>query len=100
MIYHRDMLWHLIPLNDIRVKGIQDDNVVSLGRIREVWPIKPISMVVLLLDTLDHRLSRVFLIALIKVDCVTIDALSQLDHCFEKAFFLTFSRLYDGVEDL
>ena len=57
-------------------------------------------MVVLLLNTFDHCLSRVFLIALIKVNSITIDALSQLDHCFEKPFFLTISRLYDGVEDL
>jgi len=76
MINNRYMLWQLISLNDIRVKGIQDDNVVFLGRIREVWPIKPISMVMLLLDTLDHCLSRVFLVALIKVDGVTINALS------------------------
>ena len=76
MINYRDMFRKLIPLNDIRIKGIQDDNIVFLGRIREVWPIKPISMVMLLLDTLDHCLSRVFLVALIKVDGVTINALS------------------------
>ena len=82
MIYYRDILWQLISLNDIRIKGIQDDNVVFLGGIGKVRPIKPICMVVLLLDTLNYRLSRVLLIALIKVDGVTIDTFSQFDHCF------------------
>jgi hypothetical protein len=100
MINHRHIFWQLISLNNSRIKGIQDNYIVFLGGIGKVGPIKPISMLVLLLDTLDHSLSRVFLVAFIKVDGVTINALSQLDHCFEEPFFLTFSRLYDGVKDL
>ena len=39
--------WKLISLNKVRIKCIQNENIVVLRSIRKIWPIEAVSHVIL-----------------------------------------------------
>ena len=81
MLDHGNITWQLVPLDYRRIKRVQNHNLIILGSIREIGPVEPVGMVVLLLNALEHCFGRIIIVALVKVYSVTVYGLPQLDHC-------------------
>jgi hypothetical protein len=94
--------WQLIPLDEVIVKRVQDENEVKLGGVRKVRPVESIGHVHLVRAAAEMSARPLLVIQTrLQVDCIKIEVVTLVHENEHLSFpFLIIDHLYFSIKHL